>query len=210
MHQTLAFGRVGGAYRIHVVDTTQIDHADGPPTVINRQQTYWPSCGRETKLRAAEKLPELVDRIIKEAERLADAGDETASRLRELIGEAKETAGAPSVARDRLICPDCEELGKLVSIGSSRWGECDDCETRWFIDTKGPVGSPQFDPSITTCPSCEEPGRWLNVGSSHWGACRDCEVKWPIGVNLTASWRDETEEDWERNGKLLDSYSDAD
>ena len=75
VHQTLAFGRIGGAYRVHVVETTCIDRGDPIPAVINRQQTAWPSCGRETKLRAAEKLPELLDRTIKEAERLAEAGD---------------------------------------------------------------------------------------------------------------------------------------
>jgi hypothetical protein len=210
VHQTLAFGRIGGAFRVHVVDTTRIDHADTTAVVIDRQHTPWPSCGRETKLRAAEKLPELLDRIIKETERLAEAGDETASRLREMIGEAKETAGGSTVRQDRLICPSCEESGKLLTIGSSRWGVCNDCETRWFLDTKGQVGSPEFAARITTCPSCCEAAQLLNVGSSHWGACRDCEVRWPIGVNLTASWRDETEQDWERNGKLLAEYSDAD
>jgi hypothetical protein len=210
VRQTLAFGRVGGSYRIHVVDTTTTEHGDAPPRVVNRQQTPWPACGRETKLRASEMLPELLDRIIKESERLADAGDETAARLRDMIGDAKEFVGAPAVARDRLICPSCEEPGKLVNIGSSRWGACENCETRWFLDTKDPVGLPEFSARVTTCPSCGAAARLLNVGSSHWGACRDCEVKWPIGVNLIASWRDETEQDWERNGKLLDDYTDAD
>ena len=135
---------------------------------------------------------------------------QAALRLREMIGETEEIAGARTVARDRPICPSCDEPGKLLSIGSGRWGDCDDCGIRWFLDTKGPVGSPEFAARITNCPSCGKAARWLNVGSSHWGACRDCEVRWPIGVNLTASWRDETEQEWEHNGKLLAEYTDAD
>jgi hypothetical protein len=209
VHQTLAFGRVAGAYRVHVVETTAIDRADGTTHVVNRQQTPWPSCGRETKLRAAAMLPELLDRIMNEAERLAESGDETASRLRDMLGDAREFAGPPPVARESLVCPSCEEPGELVSIGSSRWGACDQCETRWFIDTNGPIGAPEYAPRFRTCPSCGKAARWLNVGTSHWGACRDCYVKWPIGVNLTVS-SNETEHDWERNAKLLEEYTDAD
>ena len=58
-----------------------------------------------------------------------------------------------------------------------------------------------------TCPWCGEKGQWLNVGVDHWGICTDCEVNWPIGTNLMPSWQDESEDDWNRNAKLLASYS---
>ena len=47
----------------------------------------WPSCGRETKLKAFEKLPELLDKIIEEAERLAKAADNTTSKVNAMIGD---------------------------------------------------------------------------------------------------------------------------
>ena len=47
----------------------------------------WPSCTRETKLKAFEKLPELLDKIIEEAERLAQTSDATRAKVQEMIGE---------------------------------------------------------------------------------------------------------------------------
>ena len=163
VRQTLAFGRVGAAYRIHVLDEMIVADDDGcRHHSVSKQATPWPSCGRETKLRAVEMLPELIDRIIRETERLAETAGETASRIEAMIGDSKVTSANPEVA-------------------------------------------PQF----LKCPSCWEQGKWLNVGSSHWGICSDCEVHWPIGTNLIPSWQDETEEDWNRNAKLLASYSAA-
>src|SRR5260370_34770 len=49
VHQTLAFGRLGAAYRIHVVDEMGIVDDEGCwQGMVSRQQTPWPSCGRET------------------------------------------------------------------------------------------------------------------------------------------------------------------
>jgi hypothetical protein len=186
VRQTLAFGRVGASYRIHVVDETGIVDDDGRwQELLSRNQTPWPSCGRETKLRAIERLPELLDSIIKEAERLAETADETASRIEEMIGDAAGASGAV-------------EVTPRSWTASSR------------SNHKGNAGAPEVAPRVMICPSCCEPGKLLNVGSSHWGICADCEVKWHIGANLIPSWRDETEADWTRNAKLLASYSDAD
>jgi hypothetical protein len=163
VYQTLAFGRVGAGYRIHVVDEmTTVDDEGRRQDLVSKQATPWPSCGRETKMRAIEKLPELLDKIIGETERLAETAGETASKIGAMIGDARVPVAAPEVA-------------------------------------------PQF----LRCPSCWEQGKWLNVGSSHWGVCSDCEVHWPIGTNLIPSWQDESEEDWNRNAKLLASYSAA-
>ena len=163
VHQTLAFGRVGAGYRIHVVEETiLVDNEGRRRERIGKQATAWPSCGRETKMRAVEKLPELLDKIIQETERLAETAGETASKIGAMIGTTNVATATPEVA-------------------------------------------PQF----LKCPSCWEKGKWLNVGSTHWGICTDCEVHWPIGTNLIPSWQDETEEDWNRNAKLLASYSAA-
>jgi len=161
IRQTLAFGRVGAAYRIHVAEEISLADDDGcRQWLVSKQPTLWPSCGRETKLRAVEKLPELLDKIISETERLAETVDDTASTIESMIGEPSESDGAPEVAPQVLICQGCGERGK-----------------------------------------------WLNVGPAHWCVCSDCELKWPIGTNLIPSWQDDTEEKWQSNAKLLDSYS---
>ena len=136
VHQTLAFGRVGAAFRIHVVDEMGIVDEDGSwRESISRQETPWPSCGRETKLRAFEKLPELLDNIIKETERLAETAAETASKIGEMTGETRATVATPEVAPHFLSCPSCGEEGKWLNVGSSHWGVCTDCEVKWAIGT---------------------------------------------------------------------------
>jgi hypothetical protein len=159
--QSLAFGRIGAVFRIHVVDETRIMDDNGSwCESVARVETPWPACGRETKLRAFEKLPELLDNIIKETERLAETAASAAVKVGAMTGESAAQLAAPAVA-----------------------------------------------PQVLSCPSCCEKGKWLNVGPSHWCVCADCEVKWPIGTNLLPSWQNETEEDWERNAKLLARYS---
>ena len=162
IYQTLAFGRVGAGYRIHVAEETVVVDDEGHRQgLIAKQATPWPSCGRETKMkRAVEKLPELLDRIIQETERLAETAGDTASKIGAMIGNTNVATATPEVA-------------------------------------------PQF----MNCPYCGEKGKWLNVGSTHWGICTDCEVHWPIGTNLVPSWQNETEDDWNRNAKLLASYT---
>jgi len=134
VYQTLAFGRVNAAYRIHVVDEMGIvDDEGGWRELVSRQATLWPSCGRETKLRAVEKLPELLDMIIKETERLAETADETASKIGEMIGDTKLTVGVPEVAPQFMTCPSCGENGQWLNVGSRHWGACADCEVKWPI-----------------------------------------------------------------------------
>jgi hypothetical protein len=134
VRQTLAFGRVGTAYRIHVVDEIGIVDDDGDwQESISRLQTPWPSCGRETKLKAIDKLPELLDKIISETERVAATADETTSRIGEMLGDTRGSVGAPEVARRIMICPWCGEPGKWLNVRSHHWGVCTDCEVKWPI-----------------------------------------------------------------------------
>ncbi len=113
----LAFNRVGSAgYRLHVAirtvrdtapqpgvsDTSGTlneeevveilegaasDTASGASGTLNEEQVLWPSCSREMKLRAFDKLPELLDRIVKNAEGLLQTAELTASRIKEMVGE---------------------------------------------------------------------------------------------------------------------------
>ena len=56
------------------------------------------------------------------------------------------------------------------------------------------------------CPECGETSGYVNIERSHYGRCDEHKVYWPIGANLFSSWRQETEEDWQRNRELLGSY----
>jgi len=84
----LAFGRSGGSFRIHVVrETVAVDDGASARTTLAQERMLWPSCTRETKLKAFEKLPELLDKIIVEAERLAQTSEVTRVKVEEMIGE---------------------------------------------------------------------------------------------------------------------------
>jgi hypothetical protein len=134
--QTLAFGRVGAGYRIHVLDTMGIADAQGQwQGLVSRQETPWPSCGRETKLRAVEMLPDLLDKIIQEAERLAETAGAAASKIGVMVGDAKMPTGIPEVAPQFMTCPGCGEKGKWLNVGPAHWCICTDCELKWPIGT---------------------------------------------------------------------------
>jgi hypothetical protein len=97
---SLAFGRIGGTFRIHVVmETADLDDGSSPRTTLSQERVLWPSCNRETKLKAFEKLPELLDKIIEEAERLARTADDTTSKVNAMIGEEDPVEMAPRGSR---------------------------------------------------------------------------------------------------------------
>jgi hypothetical protein len=88
VRHALAFGRVGGTFRIHVVrETIDVDDGTSARTTLAEERMLWPSCPRETKLKAFEKLPELLDQIIEEAERLARTSEATRAKVDAMIGE---------------------------------------------------------------------------------------------------------------------------
>jgi hypothetical protein len=98
----LAFGRVGGAFRIHVQSDTVVDTGGGAPeATLSQERLAWPSCSRETKLKAFEKLPELLEKIIEHAERLAHAADDTSSKLNAMIGEEEAVETPPRRTQSR-------------------------------------------------------------------------------------------------------------
>jgi len=62
------------------------------------------------------------------------------------------------------------------------------------------------DGCLGLCPKCRRNDGMLNVGPKHWVVCHTHKVRWCRGTNLFSCWRDETEEDWEKNNKLLSTY----
>ncbi len=88
----LAFNRVGSTgYRINVSIVTNRgtpqEIGDSATTKkLEEERILWPSCSRELKLKAFEKLPDLLDKIIKSAEGLLQSADDTVSRINEMFG----------------------------------------------------------------------------------------------------------------------------
>jgi hypothetical protein len=88
VRHSLAFGRGCGSFRIHVVrETVAVDDGASARTTLAQERMLWPSCNRETKLKAFEKLPELLDKITEEAERLAQTSEATRAKVEDMIGE---------------------------------------------------------------------------------------------------------------------------
>jgi L-fucose mutarotase/ribose pyranase (RbsD/FucU family) len=83
--ETLAFKRVNGRYRI-VVETL-IREAMGHQDVHSLEDTPWPSCTREQKLNALPKLPLLLDRILSQSQKLAEAAEEAAESIKAMLAE---------------------------------------------------------------------------------------------------------------------------
>jgi hypothetical protein len=132
--QYLAFGRMGPGYRIHVVtENGVIDAAGEWQETIERAETLWPSCSRETKLKAFEKLPELLDALTANAEALALTASETASKVEDMTGESPDSELTPELAPQFMTCQSCGEKGQIFNIGSSHWGACSDCQLKWRI-----------------------------------------------------------------------------
>ena len=59
------------------------------------------------------------------------------------------------------------------------------------------------------CPKCGNTDGYLNVNRNHYNVCNSCKNYWPVGSNLFSGWRDEDEETWEKNARLLDSFTEV-
>ncbi len=56
------------------------------------------------------------------------------------------------------------------------------------------------------CPICHLTDGFLHIGRADVCACHEHKLAWVIGDNLFSGWRDETEEDWESDRRLLSYY----
>jgi hypothetical protein len=57
------------------------------------------------------------------------------------------------------------------------------------------------------CPHCLKSNGILNVGRNHFGVCDEHKVFWWIGSNVFSGWKDETEEEWQRNEEKLSGFT---
>ena len=92
----LSFNRVGSAgFRIHVGiltvrDTSEETGKPGSQQKLKEERILWTSCNREMKLKAFEKLPDLLDSIISSAESLLQTADLTATKIKQMVGDEEE------------------------------------------------------------------------------------------------------------------------
>ena len=102
----LSFNRVGSAgFRIHVAivtvrDTSEETGKAGTQEKLNEERILWTSCNREMKLKAFEKLPDLLDSIISGAESLLQTADSTATKIRQMVGEEDEKEAEESASEE--------------------------------------------------------------------------------------------------------------
>jgi hypothetical protein len=59
------------------------------------------------------------------------------------------------------------------------------------------------------CPECDAQPAFVNIGRNHWFFCATHKVCWCVGSNLFSSWREETEERWQRNAEFLRGFQDV-
>lgn len=62
---------------------------------------------------------------------------------------------------------------------------------------------PRVENYFGGCPECGDCTVVLNVGGNHWFVCERHQTKWCVGYNLFSSWREETQDLWERNAVQL-------
>jgi hypothetical protein len=123
IRHALAFGRSGGSFRIHVVRETVAVEDGGPArTTLAQDRMLWPSCTRETKLKAFEKLPELLDKIIEEAEQLARTSETTRAKVEEMIGGEEPVEAMQGRAR---ISESGEVWSRQLVDAVHRYRQCE-------------------------------------------------------------------------------------
>lgn len=60
------------------------------------------------------------------------------------------------------------------------------------------------DPYFGGCPYCGNNDGFVNVERCHWFVCHAHKTTWLYGVNLFSGWRDEDDEVWQHNARMLD------
>jgi hypothetical protein len=158
----LAFSRVGSAgYRINVCIVTNRENPEAgggtaTSTRLNEERILWSSCSRELKLKASEKLPALLDNIIKNAEALLKTANHTAATIKEMLGGDTEP-----------VAPPRDEPGKRSFFGRSkrRTYSVEDAmraHRQYFLDSLG-----VSEAALNSLSS----GGWVETGPAQFVAC---------------------------------------
>ncbi|MFO0951574.1 MAG: hypothetical protein U0835_10555 [Isosphaeraceae bacterium] len=83
----LACGRVGGRYRLHVLNAT-LDRPDGKDQftqIIGEERTPWLSCSREVRLQSFSMLPEVLSLLAAKINEITSQTSRTVETVREVL-----------------------------------------------------------------------------------------------------------------------------
>jgi hypothetical protein len=86
----LAYGRVGGKFRIHVADVAMFMVGDSPVKELHAEEVPWSSLPRVEKLEAFAQLPALIDAITAEVDRLVAGAVKAEAAGRETLDAIQE------------------------------------------------------------------------------------------------------------------------
>lgn len=100
VYSHLAYGRVGGAHRIYVLQETRQDDENGRE-VHAVEETPWPSCSRQVKLQAFATLPELLGKIADRAMKLSEETIRTTETVRDLLSAMEPDDIGPQTGSNR-------------------------------------------------------------------------------------------------------------
>jgi hypothetical protein len=88
IRRVLSFGRICQRHCIFVRSTHYAKESSDQFTEEKGSiDKRWSQCDRETRLRAFDVLPDLIQAIVREAQRLKEVGEKTAAKVKELMGE---------------------------------------------------------------------------------------------------------------------------
>ena len=99
----LAYGRVQGKERLHVLKTTlaKNEWKEDFTKTVAEDRTPWSACSREVKLQSFVKLPELLAALATRVEEVASQTSKTVETVRSLIDTMKEPHD-PDLAADEI------------------------------------------------------------------------------------------------------------
>lgn len=83
----LACGRVGGKYRLHVLNAT-LDRPEGKDQftqIIGEERTPWLGCSREVRLQSFSMLPEVLSQLAAKVTEITTQTTKTVETVRELL-----------------------------------------------------------------------------------------------------------------------------
>ena len=114
----LAYGRVQGRDRLHVLKATHEKHEwkEEVAKTIAEDRIPWSACPREVKLQSFAKLPELLSHLVARVEEVANQTSRTIETVRSLIEAMKEPPQREEPAeliRGEEIVDDLEVTGEV-------------------------------------------------------------------------------------------------
>ena len=87
----------------------------------------------------------------------------------------------------------------------------EETDVAWKLDNGLWYRKPVTEAHWGVCPLCGgTQDRVLHIRRDHYMVCSNCDVAWYVGSNLLSSWRELSQEDFERNEKKLYTMSNAD